>query len=61
MEGVVDLSCDVAFDATDGFFLGQAILFHPARDVVDGELVVPEPAYGDQIESTVCLPIATEH
>ena len=37
-EVVVDLSCDVALEASDGFFLGES-LCHPSCDVIACSLV----------------------
>lgn len=55
--GVVDLTRDVALQASDGLHLGVP-LGHLLGDIFLGALVGPEPPYGDDVDRGVRLPVA---
>src|ERR1035441_3708592 len=55
-EGVVDLACDVAFEAAHDFAFGLS-LGGAAFDVGAGALAVAQPADGDEVQSAVGLAV----
>ena len=54
---VVDLPCDVALQASDGFHFGMPF-GHLLGDVLLGALIGPEPPYGDDVDGGIGLPVA---